>query len=51
MTELKGFEERRRERRVKGAEHGVHPDRKSWLERRSRGGEAELGTTPSSRTA
>ena len=34
MTELKGFEEKRGERRVKGAEHGVHPGRKTWLERR-----------------
>jgi putative flavoprotein involved in K+ transport len=32
MTELKGFEERTGERRVKGAEHGVHPGRKTWLE-------------------
>ena len=34
MTELKGFEERKGERRVKGAEHGVHPGRKTWLEER-----------------
>jgi len=34
MTELKGFEERRGEHRIKGAEHGVHPGRKTWLERR-----------------
>ncbi len=34
MTELKGFEERKGERRAKGAEHGVHPGRKTWLERR-----------------
>ena len=34
MTELKGFEERKGERRVKGAEHGVRPGRKSWLEQR-----------------
>ncbi len=34
MTELKGFEEHKGERRVKGAEHGVHPGRKTWLERR-----------------
>ncbi|HEY4958778.1 MAG TPA: NAD(P)/FAD-dependent oxidoreductase, partial [Caldimonas sp.] len=34
MTELKGFEEHKDERRVKGAEHGVHPGRKTWLERR-----------------
>jgi putative flavoprotein involved in K+ transport len=35
MTELKGFEERKGAHRVKGAEHGVHPGRKSWLEERS----------------
>ena len=34
MTELKGFEEHKGERRIKGAEHGVHPGRKTWLERR-----------------
>ena len=34
MTELKGFEERTNERRVKGAEHGPQPGRKSWLEKR-----------------
>ena len=34
MTELKGFEEKTRERRIKGAEHGVARGRKSWLERR-----------------
>ena len=34
MTELKGFEEHTGGRRVKGAEHGVHPGRKTWLERR-----------------
>jgi len=34
MTELKGFEELKDERRVNGAEHGVHPGRKTWLERR-----------------
>ena len=33
MTELKGFEERKAERRVKGAEHGVQPGRKTWLEK------------------
>ncbi|MBC7731914.1 MAG: NAD(P)/FAD-dependent oxidoreductase [Bacteriovorax sp.] len=33
MTELKGFEERTGERRVKGAEHGVQPGRKTWLEK------------------
>ena len=34
MTELKGFEEHKGERRIKGAEHGIHPGRKTWLERR-----------------
>ena len=34
MTELKGFEERTGARRVKGAEHGVQPGRKTWLENR-----------------
>ena len=34
MTELKGFEERTGEHRIKGAEHGIHPGRKTWLEQR-----------------
>ena len=34
MTALKGFEERTGERRVAGAEHGVIPGRKTWLEKR-----------------
>ena len=34
MTELKGFEEKKGGRRIKGAEHGVHPGRKTWLEQR-----------------
>jgi putative flavoprotein involved in K+ transport len=34
MEELKGHEERVRERRPVGAEHGVHPGRLSWAERR-----------------
>ncbi len=34
MTELKGFEENTGARRVKGAEHGVRPGRKTWLEQR-----------------
>jgi putative flavoprotein involved in K+ transport len=34
LQELKGFEERKREHRIKGVEHGVHKDRKSWLEAR-----------------
>jgi putative flavoprotein involved in K+ transport len=35
MTELKGFEERKGVNRVKGAEHGVHPGRKTWAEQRA----------------
>ena len=35
MTELKGFEEKTGTKRIKGAEHGVHPGRKSWLEERA----------------
>jgi putative flavoprotein involved in K+ transport len=34
MTELKGFEEKRGANRIKGAEHGVHPGRKTWAELR-----------------
>jgi putative flavoprotein involved in K+ transport len=34
MTALKGFEERTGANRIKGAEHGVHPGRKTWLEER-----------------
>ncbi|MEY8877096.1 MAG: flavin-containing monooxygenase [Leptothrix sp. (in: b-proteobacteria)] len=34
MVELKGFEEKTGTRRAKGAEHGVHAGRKSWLESR-----------------
>ena len=34
MVELKGFEEKKGARRIKGAEHGVHKGRKSWLELR-----------------
>lgn len=44
MTELKGFEEKTGENRVKGAEHGVHKGRKNWLEKR-RDEEAALGYT------
>ena len=44
MTELKGFEERKGAHRIKGAEHGVHPGRKTWLEER----EHELATLGSS---
>ncbi len=32
IQELKGFEEKKRESRPKGVEHGVHAGRKSWLE-------------------
>jgi putative flavoprotein involved in K+ transport len=34
LQELKGFEEKKRENRIKGVEHGVQKDRKSWLEAR-----------------
>ncbi len=34
MTELKGFEERKGAHRIKGAEHGVHPGRKTWRQER-----------------
>ncbi|MBK4738054.1 NAD(P)/FAD-dependent oxidoreductase [Noviherbaspirillum pedocola] len=44
MTELKGHEERKGPNRIKGAEHGVHRGRHSWLERRQQE-EAELGYT------
>jgi len=44
MYELKGHEEPRRTRRVKGAEHGADKDRKSWAERREEETEA-LGST------
>jgi putative flavoprotein involved in K+ transport len=44
MEELKGFEERRGHRRAFGAEHGIHPGRQSWLERKL-AEEAALGTT------
>ena len=36
IDELKGHEERVRERRPAGAEHGVHPGRQSWAEVRDR---------------
>lgn len=42
MTELKGFEEKKGVHRIKGAEHGAHKGRKSWLERRQEE-EAQLG--------
>ena len=44
MTELKGFEERKGTQRIKGAEHGVHPGRKTWLEQRQDEA-ATLGTS------
>ncbi len=44
MTELKGFEEHKGENRPKGAEHGVHPGRKTWLEKRQEE-QANLGFT------
>jgi putative flavoprotein involved in K+ transport len=34
LQELKGFEEKKRETRPKGVEHGVYKDRKTWLEER-----------------
>ncbi|WP_300648782.1 NAD(P)/FAD-dependent oxidoreductase [Hydrogenophaga sp.] len=42
MTELKGFEEKRGDNRIKGAEHGSKKARKSWLELRQEE-EAKLG--------
>jgi putative flavoprotein involved in K+ transport len=42
MVELKGFEEKKGTRRIKGAEHGAQQGRKSWLERRHEE-EARLG--------
>jgi putative flavoprotein involved in K+ transport len=44
MTQLKGFEEKTGAERIKGAEHGQQPGRKSWLEKR-REEEATLGYT------
>ena len=44
MTELKGFEEPKGERRAKGAEHGALPGRSSWLEKREAAA-AALGVT------
>ena len=34
LQELKGFEEKKRDKRPKGVEHGAYKDRKSWLEAR-----------------
>jgi putative flavoprotein involved in K+ transport len=42
MTELKGHEEKKGPRRVKGAEHGVAVGRKSWLDKRTEE-QAQLG--------
>jgi putative flavoprotein involved in K+ transport len=42
--ELKGFEEKKGRRRWNGAEHGVHPGRKNWLELKTEE-EAALGYT------
>jgi putative flavoprotein involved in K+ transport len=42
MMELKGHEEKKGTRRIKGAEHGVHRGRQTWLEKRQQE-EAELG--------
>ncbi|MGY1744280.1 NAD(P)-binding domain-containing protein [Blastococcus sp. SYSU D00695] len=42
LYELTGHEEPRGRRRPPGAEHGIHRDRETWLERRERE-EAELG--------
>jgi putative flavoprotein involved in K+ transport len=36
LYELKGHEEPARDRRPKGAEHGIHRDRETWLDRRER---------------
>jgi putative flavoprotein involved in K+ transport len=42
LTELKGHEEPRGPQRPMGAEHGVDPERRSWLERRQKEA-AQLG--------
>ena len=44
MTELKGFEEKKGANRLKGAEHGVQPGRKTWAEMREQEA-ATLGFT------
>jgi putative flavoprotein involved in K+ transport len=44
LRELKGHEEPRGRARPMGAEHGVNPDRQTWLERRAREAQ-ELGHT------
>jgi putative flavoprotein involved in K+ transport len=35
LQELKGYEEKKGESRVKGVDHGNHPGRKTWLEKRA----------------
>jgi putative flavoprotein involved in K+ transport len=42
MTELKNFEERKGDARIKGADHGVQPGRKNWLDKKLER-EAQLG--------
>lgn len=42
LYELKGHEEPARDKRPKGAEHGIHRNRESWLDRREREAQ-ELG--------
>jgi len=44
LDELKGFEEPMSERRPRGVEHGVHPNRSTWSERRQEEVEG-FGTT------
>lgn len=44
MSELKGYEEKRGAQRELGVAHGVHKNRKTWLERKAEE-EAELGYT------
>ena len=44
LYELKGHEENAKTSRPKGAEHGIHRDRETWLDRRDREA-AELGYT------
>ena len=42
--ELKGFEEKKGRNRARGTDHGIHPGRKNWLERKTEE-EAALGYT------
>jgi putative flavoprotein involved in K+ transport len=44
MTELKGFEEKKGPARIKGVQHGVIPNRQTWLERKNQES-AELGVS------